>query len=78
MMVGFSFGFCGQIICDVFEFYVYKTGTVWHMCLKGSLDEEARIGVILRRVVRIAVVCGIIKEKEYLRVLWMFGSFLDE
>ena len=48
------------------------------MCLKGSFGGEARIGVILRRVVRIAVVCGIIKEKEYLRVLWMFGSFFDE
>ena len=78
MMVGFSFGFFGQIICDMFEFYIYKTGTVWRMCLKSSLDEEARIGVILRRVVRIAVVCEIIKEKDNLRVLRMFGSFLDE
>ena len=44
MMAGFSFGFCGQIICDVFEFYVYETGAVRRMCLKGSLDGEARIG----------------------------------
>ena len=44
MMAGFSFGFCGQIICDVFEFYVYKTETVLCMCLKDSLDGEARIG----------------------------------
>ena len=34
----------------MFEFYIYKTGTVWRMCLKSSLDGEARIGVILRRV----------------------------
>ena len=46
MMVGFSFGFFGQIICDVFEFYVYKTETVRCMCLKVSLDREARIGEV--------------------------------
>ena len=50
MMVGFSLGFFGQIICDMFEFYIYKTVTVWRMCLKSSLDGEARFGVILRRV----------------------------
>ena len=50
MMVGFSFGFCGHIICDVVEFYSCKTGTVRRMCLKGSLDGEARIGGIWRRV----------------------------
>ena len=50
MMVGFSLGFFGQIIGDMFEFYIYKTGTVWRMCLKSSLDGEARIGGIWRRV----------------------------
>ena len=50
MMVGFSLGFFGQIIGDMFEFYIYKTGTGWCVCLKSSLDGEARIGVILRRV----------------------------
>ena len=50
MMVGFSLGFFGQIIGDMFEFYICKTGMGWRVCLGSSLDGEARIGVIFSRV----------------------------
>ena len=50
MIVGLSSGFCEDFICELIEFYECKEEAVWPMCLKGSLDGEARIGVIFEEM----------------------------
>ena len=49
-IVGSSSLFCEHIIGDVIEFYGCKTGMVRRMCLKDSLDGEAKIGVIFKEM----------------------------
>ena len=49
-IVGSSSLFREHIIGDVIEFYGCKIGMIRRMCLKDSLDGEAKIGVILEKM----------------------------